>query len=168
MNRLQRKPNQWSCAITALAMALHRPVAEVVAEAGHDGSEIIFPHLMEPMKRRGFHHQELIMIAWRHGYSMTPLELFPRTLSTDGQHTYSVCGEVQGRARFTKAVKGSCGILEGIGHRCSHAIYNHYGQLYDPDPDVAVYDFSQKDCEYHGFYANRLWIFQRHELGPGL
>jgi hypothetical protein len=158
-------------------MALHRPVEEIVAEAGHDGSEIIFPHMAEPMKRRGFHPQELITLAWRHGFSMTPLELFPRLQSTDGKEDYPIGDEEECRARFTKAVNGSYGLLEGFGHRCSHTVYNYYGQLYDPDPikKVAggyeftpIYDYTQANCERRGFYANRLWIFQRHELGPGL
>ena len=74
---LQLKPNKWSCAVTAFAMALHVPVQELIQEIGHDGSEIVFPELEEPMRRRGFHSQELIYAAWKRGFTVTPIELMP-------------------------------------------------------------------------------------------
>ena len=163
MNRHQRKPNRWSCSITTLAMALHLPVERIVEEAEHDGSEIIFPHLAEPMNRRGFHSQELVRIAWQYGFSMTPIELFPRTQSTDGQHVYLVGDKIDRHARFITSVNASCGILEGKGHRCQHAVYNQYGQIFDPDHNVPIYNFSFANCESRSFYANRLWIIRRIE-----
>ncbi len=155
----QRKPNEWSCAITALAMALDIPVGDVVAEAGHNGGKIIFPHLTEPQCRQGFHFQELVMLAWQHGFAMTPIELFPRLLSTDETHIYPVRNETHCRARFIAAIDSFCGILEGRGKRCHHAVYSHYGKIYDPDPGVPVYEFSFENCEKREFYANQFWIF---------
>ena len=162
----QRKPNAWSCAITALAMTLDIPVEDVVAEAGHDGGEIIFPLLEEPKCRKGFHLQELIMIAWRHGYAMTPIELFPLILATDHSKTHKVWDQTEAtyRARFMAGVNLYPGILEGRNKRCHHAVYNHRGQIYDPDPCMPVYDFSFANCEKRGFYASQLWIFTRHGL----
>jgi len=165
MNR-QVKPNAWSCAITALAMALDIPVKNVIEEAGHDGSEIIFPLLMEPACRKGFHSQELVQIAWRHGYAMTPVELFPMILATDHSKTHHVWyqTEAEYRARFMRIINSTCGILEGRGKRCHHAVYNCYGQIFDPDPGMLVYEFSFANCEKRKFYASQLWICMRHEL----
>ncbi len=159
----QVKPNQWSCAITALAMALHLPVEEVVAEAEHDGSEIIFPLLEEPACRKGFHSQELVRIAWHHGFAMTPVELCPMILSTDHSETHKVWSqtETKHQERFKCIIETTFGILEGHGKRCQHAVYNHYGQIYDPDPGVPVYEFSFEGCEKREFYVNQLWIFTR-------
>lgn len=162
----QRKPNAWSCAITALAMTLDILVEDVISEAGHNGGEIIFPLLEEPMCRKGFHSQEIVRIAWRHGFAMTPLELFPRILAKDHSKTHKVWEqtETEHRARFMGVLNSTFGILEGHGKRCHHAVCNHYGQIFDPDPGVPVYDFSFENCEKREFYASQLWIFTRHRL----
>jgi hypothetical protein len=160
----QRKPNQWSCAITALAMALNVPVKEIIAEAGHDGSEKVFPQLKEPMCRKGFHSQELVQIAWSHGYAMTPMELVPIIKSTTGVYCFPVWNHPDGKffERFKKAIRKTEGIIEGRNGRCSHAMYYSFGQLCDPD-DKHVYEFSREECEARGFYINRLWVFSRHD-----
>lgn len=161
MNQHQIKPNRWSCAITALAMALHLPVEDVVVEAGHDGSEIIFPSQEEPMCRKGFHFQELVQIAWRHGYAMTPVELFPCLKTTSGMSTVPVW-DVDDQStwnRFDKIVRTKWGILEGRGRKCHHAVYNHFGEIRDPDGQI--YEFSKANCEKQGFYANQFWVFTR-------
>ena len=161
----QRKLNRWSCAITALAMALRLPVEKIVEEAGHDGGEIVFPHLSEPMCRQGFHSQELVRIAWQHGYAMTPIELFPQTMSNDGIHTHLVWWQDDSviQERFAKTVEASFGILEGHGNQCHHAVYNSGGMLHDPDPGVPNYGFSFAACKERNFYPNRLWVFTRHK-----
>ena len=78
---MQLKPNRWSCSITAMAMALETPVQHLIEHLGHDGSEIVFPQLKDPMYRRGFHSQELIQLAWDWGYAVTPFELAPTITS---------------------------------------------------------------------------------------
>jgi hypothetical protein len=81
----QRSPNRWSCLPTAFAMALYTSVHEVIAKAGHDGSEIAWPQFPEPLCRRGFHIQEMIFIAWRHySRTVTPFEALPMLRSCDG------------------------------------------------------------------------------------
>lgn len=65
--RLLKKPNRWSCLSTAFAMAIDRSFDEVIEAIGHDGSEIIWPELEEPFKRRAFHIEELQYIALRFG-----------------------------------------------------------------------------------------------------
>jgi len=63
---LQTQPNNWSCMVTAFAIALGVPVDYIIKILGHDGSEIIFPDLPEPECRRGFHIQEIIDFARIH------------------------------------------------------------------------------------------------------
>jgi hypothetical protein len=157
----QRKPNAWSCAITALAMTLDTPVSELIRELGHDGGEVIFPLLKEPQCWRGFHSQEIIRIAFKRGFAMTPIELFSSILATDHSKTHKVWGETYSRAFFMGVVNSTFGILEGHGTTCQHAVYNRYGTLYDPDPSGTVYPFSFQDCEAQGFYPSRLWVFTR-------
>lgn len=50
---------------------------------GHDGSEIIWPGLVEPFNRRAFHIQELINVAWKLGYSATPFETKLKSAPSD-------------------------------------------------------------------------------------
>lgn len=159
----QTKPNAWSCEITALAITLNTPVLELIRELGHDGGEVIFPLLPEPQCRRGFHSQEIIMLAWRRGFAMTPIELYPTLLANDHSLTHQVWEktEEEHQERFTGIVWESFGILEGRGITCQHAVHNQYGTLYDPDPSGTVYPFSFQDCEAQGFYPSRLWVFTR-------
>jgi len=161
--RRQIKPNAWSCAITALAMTLGIPVLELVKELDHDGSKVIFPLLPDPQCRRGFHSQELIMLAWRHRFAMTPIELYPTILANDHSVIHPVWEktEEEYKERFTGIVRESAGILEGEGHTCHHAVHNNAGTLYDPDPSGTIYPFSFQDCEAQGFYPSRLWVFTR-------
>ena len=64
---LQQRPEPWMCMPLAFAMALDMPVADLLAAIGHDGSEIVFPSLPEPLCRRCFHIQELIQVALSRG-----------------------------------------------------------------------------------------------------
>jgi hypothetical protein len=147
--------------ITALAMTLDIPVSELVEDVGHDGSEVIFPLLKEPMCRKGFHSQEIVRLAFKSGFAMTPFELFPTIMANDHSTTHKVWDETYSRAFFMGAVNSTSGILEGRGTSCKHAVHNSCGTLYDPDPNGTVYPFSFQDCEAQGFHPSRLWIFTR-------
>ena len=69
--RLQTKPERWQCLVTSFAMALDMLVADVMREIGHDGGQVLWPDMPEPMCRRGFHPQELIDVCRAHGYAVT-------------------------------------------------------------------------------------------------
>ncbi len=164
--RRQIKPTPWACAITALAMTLDIPVAEIIAEAGHDGGEVIFPYLCEPACRKGFHSQELIRIAWRHGFAMTPIELFPSLMASDHMETHKVWEgtETTFWDTFIAIAKVSTGIIEGWGGFCKHAIHCSQGMVYDPDPSGDVYELSLVACEQRNFRPIKMWVFTRHGL----
>jgi hypothetical protein len=158
---LQLKPNQWSCAITSLAMTLRVPTQELIDELGHDGSAIVFPQLIEPMCRRGFHSQELIHLAWRHGFAVTPIELFPtiRPMQGEGTHIVRFGGDdgSMNLGRFIDTIHSNIGILEGQSGRWMHAVHFRYGEIYDPDGYQYLY--SKRGCQGTGFIPNRAHVF---------
>lgn len=75
--RLQKSPNQASCLPTSFAMVLGVPVAELLEQLGHNGTEIVSPQLSVPNCYRGFHVQELIFACLERGYAVTPFEPLP-------------------------------------------------------------------------------------------
>jgi len=160
---LQLKPNQWSCAITSLAMTLNVPVADLVSQLGHDGSEIVFPSLAEPMCRRGFHSQELIHLAWQWGFTVTAFDLFPTIAPSFGAEPEVPVifdgGGDNNWTRFTDIIGASGGILEGDGINCRHAVHYYCGDIWDPDGHL--YPYTREACEQRGFFANRALAFVR-------
>lgn len=141
-------------------MALKISVEYAVSLIGHDGGEIIFPELQEPICRRGFHTQELIELAMSFGESPTPFQMFPSTRSECGQyeytlHTGSQCDKR--RELFSKLIHRTQGVLEGRGHVCHHAVAYDTGKILDPDG--REYPYSIENCEAQGFYGKQLWIF---------
>lgn len=162
---LQLKPYQWACSITALAMTIDVPVVELMELLGHDGSEIIWDHLPEPMCRRGFHSQELIHLAWRFGYTVTPFEIFPCIRAMYGAiDDYPVIlneGENANWRQFFDVIRETKGIIEGRCEPggCHHAMHFDHNEVFDPDGHQFTY--SRKECESRGFYGNRALVFIR-------
>jgi hypothetical protein len=67
--KLRKQPKQWQCMLTAYAMCLDVEADVLISEIGHDGSEIIWPQLREPLSRRGFHVQEMNLSCLRRGFA---------------------------------------------------------------------------------------------------
>lgn len=61
-------------------MLLGISIEETLQEIGHDGSEIIWPHLTEPSCRRAFHISEIIELFDCKGFSLTPIDCLPRSV----------------------------------------------------------------------------------------
>lgn len=164
MRTHQTKPNQWSCSITAAAMAINIPVDQLIDQLGHDGSEIVFPHLPEPACRRGFHSQEIIHLAWRLGCTVTPMELFPMIAPSEGVgavHVFFDGDQVDNWQRFLNIINNTEGVLEGAGKACRHAVYYDHGLIYDPDLNGGpIYGFSKVACTARGFYPQRALVFK--------
>ncbi len=157
--KLQTKPNPWSCVGTAFAMVLDISTADFFGHVGHDGSEIAFPALPDPMARRGFHIQECINACLKLGHAVTPVELFPVIRSSaSGENDIVVLfggDESANWYRFEQAIKTSTGVLEGVGCRCLHAVAYDHGMIFDPDGDH--YPYSRPICESRGFHPRRVW-----------
>lgn len=160
---LQSKPERWTCLPVAFAIVLDMPVADVLLAAGHDGSEIVFPGLPEPVCRRGFHIQELIDVALARGFAVTPVELFPLLQPVEGsllQHT--IAYRNGNWRRFEETIAQSRGVITGAGFRCGHAVAYDHGHLFDPDG--LVYNYSRLACEAHRFYTHCAWRIDRREV----
>lgn len=67
----QKQPTAWSCLPTAFAIVIDRNVNELITLIGHDGGEIISPHVSAPFQVRGFHPQEMYRILWDLGFCVT-------------------------------------------------------------------------------------------------
>lgn len=161
--KLQRKPNRWSCIATAFAMALDIPVAEVFRIVGHDGSEVVFPELPEPIGRRGLHLQECLDVCRQRGFAATPVELFPMIRPTlmpghkPGPDVVVRFGQTDDAnwQRFTQLIRTTSGVIEGIGRRSMHAVAYRQGQIFDPEGDQ--YDYSRTACEERDFFTRTAW-----------
>ena len=162
--RLQTKPNPWSCIGTAFAMVLDMSTADFFGLVGHDGSQIAFPMLSDPMARRGLHIQECIAACVKLGYAVTPIELFPviRPTSANGhapnkEDLVVLFGDDESAnwERFEQTIETSTGVLEGLGRRCLHAVAYDHGMLFDPDGDQYVHSHSA--CESRCFHPRRAW-----------
>ena len=140
----------------AFAMALDMPVADLLAAIGHDGSEIVFPSLPEPLCRRCFHIQELIQVALSRRLAVTPVELFPTLQPTDaGPFHKTVLYPDNNWRRFEAAVQTSRGVIHGTGARLGHTVAYDHGRIYDPRGPV--YDYGRLACEAHQFYTRCAW-----------
>lgn len=148
---------------TAFAMALDLDAAEFMLLVGHDGGQIAFPGLPEPMCRRGFHVQECIAVALNLGISVTPIELFPVIQSTSAPSSSLRVlfgpSEATNWSRFTHLVHETKGVLDGLGRRCGHAVAYERGCIFDPDGQQ--YPYSREECERRGFYTRCLWRVDR-------
>ena len=140
----------------AFAMALGNPVAELLEAIGHDGSEIVFPSLPEPLCRRCFHVQELIQVALGRGCAVTPVELFPVLQPTEaGPFHKTVLYPDNNWRRFERTIRASFGVIDGTGARLGHTVAYDHGHIFDPRGPV--YDYSRLACEAHQFYTRCAW-----------
>ena len=152
---LQQRPEPWMCMPLAFAMAQDIPVADLLAALGHDGSEIVFPSLPEPLCRRCFHIQELVQVVLARGFAATPVELFPVLQPTEaGPHRIALYADNNWR-RFEEAIRAGRGVIDGTGARHGHTVAYDHGRIFDPKG--SVYDYSRLACEAHQFYTRCAW-----------
>lgn len=53
-------------------MVLNLRVEKLLEQLGHDGSEVLWPDLRDPFRRRGHHIEEIQYVAWRMGAFFVP------------------------------------------------------------------------------------------------
>ena len=158
--KLQVKHEQWQCAVTAFAMALSIPVADLINRSGHDGGEIVFPDLPEPAKRRGHNIYELVQIAIDLGYAVTPVPLRAAITSANDPQRQVILGtDCENWRRFTRQLHDSLGVIECSGPRVYHMLAYDRGRIFDPDGDEFVY--SREACEQRNLYTYCLWRVDR-------
>ncbi len=159
---IQRSPNGWSCLPAAFATAMGQPVDRLIKKIGHDGSAISWPDLPEPLCRRGFHVQECIWAAYRSGYLVTPVEVFPRHAPTHLTPPLTILlrTEQDNWHRIATLVDAGSGVLTGkkINDGCSHGHAVAYCEGLVFDSNGATYQYSRDNCETHHFYLQCLWM----------
>lgn len=143
---LQRSPNGWSCVPTAFAMCLEHKVEHLLTWLDHDGSEIIWPYLPEPYCRRGFHIQEMILIAHVLGFTCTPFEALPLSCPVGAKKPYEVQMGETPNDRMIKLLTDNWGVLTGIGKSGKpHAVAWDGFKIHDPN--YSIYDITSFTLE---------------------
>jgi hypothetical protein len=129
---LQHQPNSWSCLPTAIAICLDIPVKDLIRDIGHDGSEIIYPDLPEPQKRKAFTLFEIVEVLLVKRNMLT-LPLFKKYIySPDG-----ILEVIRESENFKEILETNIGVLLGtyIGKSKFHAVaWNNLNMgIYDPN-----------------------------------
>lgn len=150
--RLQTNPNSWSCLPTSAAMVLGMDKFGVIDYIGHDGSGIMFNDLKDPHCRRGFHMQEIIIVAWNFGFAVTPIEVIPCSTPGGGRE-FVVDFGISHTKRFQRWLKNTKGIITGVVNNVGHAVAWDGERCLDPRGRIcAINDLDMNiDC---------YWIFQ--------
>jgi len=108
--RIQRTTNGWSCLIASVATVLQVSVSTLVKDVGHDGSDIVFPGLIEPFCRRSFHIQEMMDCCELREFSLVGFEALP--VSAASGYFYEL--PIQDpEARIKRLMKNRVGVLTG-------------------------------------------------------
>jgi hypothetical protein len=163
----QKNPNAWSCLPTAFASVLNVPVELVIAQIGHDGSEITHVGLPEPLKRRGFHPQECIEVCMRDGMAVTQIEVNPCAVPTDHRGNgltfatklkmFSTITNETCEDRFERHLFNSRGVIDcrtthGMGHALAYEGYETFATVSNPiDGEVFMYQ-ETADAGAQGLY----------------
>ena len=139
--KLQKKPNRWSCLITAFAMVLDMDVHDLIKLVGHDGSTIMWPDLPEPQCRRAWHPQEIINAIWKLGFSTTVFENRLITAPMPGVTPFQMYFDLNDYIQTTAGVAGVNG----------HALAYQNNELFDPD--------TGRRC-INTYTINTLWVIK--------
>jgi ribosomal protein L37AE/L43A len=113
----QRQPNPAACMVTAFAMVIGVPVAELMEQLGHDGMAVAFPDQVGARRYLGYHIQELIWALMEREYAVVPFEPMPVTRSGDFTHRYP------DNPFFERSLMSFSGVLSGETERgTEHAV----------------------------------------------
>lgn len=153
------KSNSWSCLPSSFAMALGISFEEMISRLAHDGDSRPYE---DKTKRRGWHLQECIDVAWSLNYCCTPIQRYPALTYSSGEcdftPIYFGVTDEDNAKRFQKYLgKADRGVLEGIrdankGHACA---WN--GSLVF-DPSGRIYTF--EESLQNNFRPHTLWILE--------
>jgi len=151
--------NKWSCLPASFSMACGVSFSKFIDMIGHNGDDRPY---VDKSKRRGFHIQECIDVAWQLGFATTLIERYPATIYSYGDT--EVCPiytpEVVSLARFVQYLNVTKrGVLEGIRQRKDGSLAGHAcawdGSLIF-DPSHRAYKF--EDSEANNFKPIGLMI----------
>lgn len=122
-----KQPNNWSCLLTSFSMVFDLHIEQLITELGHDGSEIFWPDLPEPLCRRSFHIQEFILLGYKFGWLVTPFEFRPVLGVFPGFKTHEI--NIGGEEKIFEIMKGKVGVLTSN----KHAVAWNGIEVLDPD-----------------------------------
>src|SRR2546423_390829 len=116
--KLIKQPNKWTCLPTSFAMVLDIPLDIIMTKIGHNGPD--------------FHIQELIDVAMKFNFMVTPIESNPRIgLSEDDcKHVYDFDMASHRLAKYLNEHKG---VLTGVFSKKRHAVAYKDKTIYDPN-----------------------------------
>lgn len=118
-----KAPNAWSCLPCAFSLATKIPVSNIFSFLGHDGSDIWFPHLPDPFRRRGFHTSEMNDFCIEYGFSAMLIPIAVRL--SNGNVSHDLYNNLQ--SRYKNLLLKPCIILEP-----THAVYWSGTEIVDP------------------------------------
>lgn len=123
---------RWSCVAAAFATVLDMDLETLIEAIGHDGSEIMFEDLPEPLCRRSFNLQELGLVLWARGYIVGHYDVEPLAI-IDEDHIYNLSYE-NCDARFAEIMDNTVGVGCGLirGTEKTHAFAWNGISAYDP------------------------------------
>lgn len=131
---MQPTPNKWSCLAASFAIALDVDLATLLSEVGHDGSEIIFPHLPEPFCRRAFHYQEFIQSCLQRSRACVLIEAIPLLGTTIDNQVLPIYVSGGNMMRMKKLMEDHQGVLVGDNSEGNpHAVAWNRQSCYDPN-----------------------------------
>jgi hypothetical protein len=110
---IQVSPNRWSCVPSAFATATNIPLASLIETIGHDGSEVIYPDLGEPYRRRAFLLDEVAVALLEHGWIVAKYETKP-AFAVDQDHIYYHDYTRDKLELISKLMTCSIGVVAGI------------------------------------------------------
>lgn len=148
---LQLQPNEWSCLPTAFAIVLGISLEKVVEDIGHDGSDIIFPDLDEPYRRRSFHIQELIDVCMFRDIGVIPIEHNPESEVKELIYKLQMPAK-----RLDYYILKYTGVLTGLSSSgSSHAVAWDGEKVLDPNG--SIYNISN-------FHINTFFIITKFNI----
>lgn len=132
--KIIKQQNRWSCSPCAFAMVLEESYETIVAEVGHDGSEIWWPELREPLRRRGFHLQEFFPSCLHREYAPVIIETMPASIPFGYPNQ---AREIDVNIDLNDMMSQYCGVLQGIGIKgIFHSVAWDTITIYDPNGTI--------------------------------
>lgn len=119
-------------------MVLDHDIEEIINDIGHDGSEVVWPNQKDPLKRRGFHPQELCLYTLKSGYMLGQFDLAPICAPDLNEVPYTLRGMGEHVATLMQRYEG---LLFGIGAKgMMHCVAWDREEIFDPNGTVYTID----------------------------
>jgi len=116
-------------------MACGLTLSELLNLIGHDGSEIVFPELDDPFRRRAFNGQEIVRVLTSLGFVVSEHQLFPISV-VDEEHIFALESEKETLDAYMEVLLSRgpgvlCGVTKNTGKY--HAVtWNGVDACLDP------------------------------------